>query len=179
MYKFFTEGFYKVFEEVNILKQYEEMKNKINTTEENKQITESEEVSLNEIFEDDGVTLKVDLNSIQKPSTYYYTIDEYCEALIELKNRSNVVICQGENQNKKYKRVTIIENPEKEYEEPPQQATIELGFNNMISSGSKFIGENAFRGCTNLKSINIDKTEGYIAGAPWGAPESTEVIWGV
>ena len=143
IYKFFTEGFYKVFEEVNILKQYEEMKNKINTTEEDKQITESEEVSLNDIFEDDGVTLKVDLNSIQKPSTYYYTIDEYCEASIELKDRSCVVICQGENQDKKYKRVTIRKNPERENEEPPQQATVELGFNNMISSDSKFIGENA------------------------------------
>lgn len=48
-----------------------------------------------------------------------------------------------------------------------------------IPNSVEFIGENAFRGCTNLKSINIDKTEGYIAGAPWGAPESTEVIWGV
>ncbi len=144
LYKLNTEGFYKTFEEINTLKQYQELKDtNSTTTEENKQITESEEVSLDDIFEDDGVTLKVDLNSIQKPSTYYYTIDEYCEASIELKDRSNVVIRQGENQNKKYKRVTIRENPEKEYEEPPQQATIELGFNNMISSSSKFIGENA------------------------------------
>ena len=144
LYKLNTEGFYKTFEEINTLKQYQELKDtNSTTTEENKQITESVEVSLDDIFEDDDATLKVDLNSIQKPSTYYYTVDEYCEALIELKDRSNVVICQGENQNKKYKRVTIRENPTEEYEEPSQRATIELGFNNMIASGSKFIGENA------------------------------------
>ena len=46
-----------------------------------------------------------------------------------------------------------------------------------IPNSVEFIGENAFRGCYGLKSINIDKTEGYIAGAPWGAPDNTEIIW--
>ena len=39
------------------------------------------------------------------------------------------------------------------------------------------IEENAFEGCTSLESITIDKPEGSISGAPWGAEQTTEIIW--
>lgn len=140
LYKLNIEGFYKTFEEINTLKQYQELEDTKNTTtEENKQNIESVEVSLNDIFEDDGVTLKVDIKSFERSSTYYYTVDEYCEASIDLKNGSYVITYQ----DNKYKGVMIMDTPSEPWHERPQQATVELGFNNIISAGSKFIGENA------------------------------------
>ena len=38
------------------------------------------------------------------------------------------------------------------------------------------IGDYAFDGCTSLTSITINKPEGSITGAPWGAPNAT-VNW--
>ena len=39
------------------------------------------------------------------------------------------------------------------------------------------IGNNAFYNCTALETITIDKPEGSITGAPWGAPSTTQIIW--
>lgn len=39
------------------------------------------------------------------------------------------------------------------------------------------IGENCFQGCTALETITINKAEGSITGAPWGAPLTTQVVW--
>ncbi|MBR2290569.1 MAG: leucine-rich repeat protein [Clostridia bacterium] len=39
------------------------------------------------------------------------------------------------------------------------------------------IGLNAFYNCTNLTKITIKKEEGSLSGAPWGAPDATEISW--
>jgi hypothetical protein len=36
---------------------------------------------------------------------------------------------------------------------------------------------NAFTSCSSLKSITIHKPEDSISGAPWGAPDTTNIIW--
>lgn len=35
----------------------------------------------------------------------------------------------------------------------------------------------AFEGCTNLETIYINKDENTITGSPWGAPNTTQIIW--
>lgn len=35
----------------------------------------------------------------------------------------------------------------------------------------------AFSGCTNLETIYINKEENTITGSPWGAPNTTQIIW--
>lgn len=39
------------------------------------------------------------------------------------------------------------------------------------------IVSSAFSGCTSLQTITINKPEDSIPGAPWGAPETCQVIW--
>lgn len=46
-----------------------------------------------------------------------------------------------------------------------------------IPSGVTTIATNAFFGCEALETITINKAEGSISGAPWSAPETTQVIW--
>lgn len=46
-----------------------------------------------------------------------------------------------------------------------------------IPSSVTDIGSDAFMGCTNLATITINKPEGSITGAPWGAPSTTRVVW--
>lgn len=46
-----------------------------------------------------------------------------------------------------------------------------------IPNSVKSIGENCFQGCTALETITINKPEGSITGAPWGAPSTTQVVW--
>lgn len=48
-----------------------------------------------------------------------------------------------------------------------------------ISIPSTFtaIESGTFAYCTSLETITINKPEGSITGAPWGAPETTQVIW--
>lgn len=46
-----------------------------------------------------------------------------------------------------------------------------------IPSSVTSIGNSAFTNCTALETITIDKPEGSITGAPWGAPETTQIIW--
>ena len=46
-----------------------------------------------------------------------------------------------------------------------------------IPGSVESIGENCFQGCTALETITINKTEGSITGAPWGAPSTTQVVW--
>jgi len=48
----------------------------------------------------------------------------------------------------------------------------------LIPDSVTSIGNYVFCNCTNLKSITINKPKGSIAGAPWGAPETTKIIWG-
>ena len=45
-----------------------------------------------------------------------------------------------------------------------------------IPSSIESIGENSFQGCRTLETITINKPEGSITGAPWGAPNAT-VVW--
>lgn len=46
-----------------------------------------------------------------------------------------------------------------------------------IPSSISNIPSNAFNGCARLETITINKAEGSIVGAPWGAPNTTQVIW--
>lgn len=46
-----------------------------------------------------------------------------------------------------------------------------------ISENIETIEEDAFTGCAVLETITINKPEGSISGAPWGAPETTQIIW--
>jgi len=46
-----------------------------------------------------------------------------------------------------------------------------------IPSSVTLISGNVFKDCSSLKTITINKAEGSITGAPWGAVESTEIIW--
>ena len=43
--------------------------------------------------------------------------------------------------------------------------------------GSNSLDIYAFSGCTALEKIVINKSEGSISRAPWGAPSSCEIIW--
>ena len=38
------------------------------------------------------------------------------------------------------------------------------------------IEDNAFYNCSNLETIKINKAEGDLAGAPWGAPKGDRVL---
>lgn len=46
-----------------------------------------------------------------------------------------------------------------------------------IPSSVTTIGQTVFNGCTNLQTITINQAEGSISGAPWGAPETTQIVW--
>lgn len=46
-----------------------------------------------------------------------------------------------------------------------------------LPSTFETIASNQFIVCTSLETITINKAEGSIEGAPWGAPETTQVIW--
>lgn len=46
-----------------------------------------------------------------------------------------------------------------------------------IPSSVETIGENCFTGMDALETITINKPEGSIEGAPWGASETTQIIW--
>ena len=46
-----------------------------------------------------------------------------------------------------------------------------------IPSSVTSMKSQTFAGCTSLESITIDKPEGSITGAPWGAPSTTQIIW--
>ena len=46
-----------------------------------------------------------------------------------------------------------------------------------IPSRTNYIDDITFDGCENLQTIIINKPEGSIEGAPWGAPETCQVIW--
>lgn len=40
------------------------------------------------------------------------------------------------------------------------------------------IEDNAFYNCSNLETIKINKAEGDLAGAPWGAPKGDRaLVW--
>lgn len=45
-----------------------------------------------------------------------------------------------------------------------------------ISTSVKTISSNCFDRCSNLLNININKKEGSITGAPWGAPKGMKVV---
>ena len=45
-----------------------------------------------------------------------------------------------------------------------------------IPSSVETIGENAFYNCSNLETIKINKAEGDLVGAPWGAPKGNRVL---
>ena len=89
LYKFFTEGFYKIFEEVNILKQYQELEN-----------MKSVEISWDEIFEkkNNKYILKEDLASvIGSLGSYYYKVDTYYNTIVTLSSSSSVVVINDNN----------------------------------------------------------------------------------
>ena len=39
------------------------------------------------------------------------------------------------------------------------------------------MNKSLFVSCPKLETITINKAEGSISGAPWGAPETTQIIW--
>lgn len=47
----------------------------------------------------------------------------------------------------------------------------------LIPSTMQTIPETTFTNCTVLETITINKPEGSITGAPWGAPSTTQVVW--
>ena len=46
-----------------------------------------------------------------------------------------------------------------------------------IPNNVNYIGKDAFLFCTGLETITINRAEGSIEGAPWGAPQTTQIIW--
>lgn len=46
-----------------------------------------------------------------------------------------------------------------------------------IPSTVTSIGTSAFNRCSALETITIHKEEGSITGAPWGAPQTTAIVW--
>ena len=46
-----------------------------------------------------------------------------------------------------------------------------------IPSSMASIGTDTFSGCTAIETITISKAKDTIYGAPWGAPETTQIIW--
>lgn len=46
-----------------------------------------------------------------------------------------------------------------------------------IPSSITSIPANTFNNCQNLEKITINKAEGSITGAPWGAPASCQIVW--
>lgn len=46
-----------------------------------------------------------------------------------------------------------------------------------IPSSVTTIESQAFLDCDNLEAITVHKAEGSISGAPWGAPNTTQIIW--
>ena len=46
-----------------------------------------------------------------------------------------------------------------------------------IPSTVTTIHSSVFSPCERLTTVTINKAEGSISGAPWGAPETTQVIW--
>lgn len=162
LYKLNTEGFYKTFEEINTLKQYQELKNTKNTTtKENKKITKSVEISWDKIFdkENNGYKLKVNLNPIGDPGEYYYTVDTYYNTTVTLKTGSDVVVINdndtSDNKNDDTYTRTIIsqDNDEKK---------IELKFKNHFTEGSIF-KEDAINKMKFYKTISV-KSEDLKSG---------------
>lgn len=47
----------------------------------------------------------------------------------------------------------------------------------IIPASVTVIGSNAFLNCTNLATITINKPANSISGRPWGAPNTTQIIW--
>ena len=46
-----------------------------------------------------------------------------------------------------------------------------------IPSSVTTIGSTTFTNCSHLEKITINKAEGSISGAPWGAPASCQIVW--
>ena len=152
LYKLYTEGFYKVFEEINIFKQYQEIDKII-----------VGEVSPSEIFDNNGI-LKKDLGSIQFHDTeYYYTIDNYCTTSVMLEPNSEVVVVDnntpGDIRDNTFNSVKITNKGIYD---------IELGFNNLIKANSVFtdykniISKMKFYKKRVLKPTDIEKNKLYI-----------------
>ena len=129
LYKLYTEGFNKIFEEINIIKQYKEMKKIVDTTnestEENKQEVDSVLVPPDKVFEEifnivykDGkraAVLKVDIDyNCNSNGEYYYTVDENIVTTIEPGNLSKFLYY--DNENKKYRKAS---NDVKKYDNVP------------------------------------------------------------
>lgn len=154
LYKLYTEGFYKVFEEVNILKQYQNIEQII-----------AGKVSPSEIFDDNG-KLKADLSSIQlrADTEYYYTIDNYCTTSVMLEPNSEVVVVNNNNTPGDIRDNTF--NSEKITNKG--RYDIELGFNNLIKANSVFtdykniIGKIKFYKRRVIKPADIEKNKLYI-----------------
>lgn len=155
LYKLYTEGFYKVFEEVNIFKQYQNIEQII-----------AGEISPSEIFDNSG-KLKVDLGSIQfrADTEYYYTIDNYCTTSVMLEPNSEVVVVNNNNNTPGDIRDNTF-NGEKIMNKGTYN--IELGFNNLIKANSVFtdykniIGKMKFYKRRVVKPENIEKNKLYI-----------------
>lgn len=47
----------------------------------------------------------------------------------------------------------------------------------LLPSSFTTIPSSAFADCTALEKITINKAEGSISGAPWGAPATCEIVW--
>lgn len=175
-YKLYTEGFIKIFEEINIYKQYQETDDNINTTlledniYKNNQETDdniSQIIDPSEIF-DENYILKYNLHSLNYHGEYYYTVDEYCPTNIKLKANSNVVIeiTEGDN-SKKFVRRHVrenIENPSTEISEGLYR--VELAFKGSISAGSQFdpniIKKMKFYKALNVKPKNLEVKKAFI-----------------
>lgn len=156
LYKLYTEGFYKVFEEVNILKQYQELEN-----------IKSLEISWDKIFEkkNNKYILKEDLASvIGSLGSYYYKVDTYYNTIVTLSLSSSVVVI---NDNNTYARKIIGPND--------NEQKIELKFNSFITKGSVF-NEDAINKMKFYKTISV-KPEDLENGKSFISPMSSNTIY--
>ena len=156
LYKLNIEGFYKTFEEINTLKQYQELED-----------IKSLEISWDEIFEkkNNKYILKEDLASvIGSLGSYYYKVDTYYNTIVTLSLSSSVVVI---NDNNTYARKIIGQND--------NEQKIELKFNSFIKKGSVF-NEDAINKMKFYKTISV-KPEDLENGKSFISPMSSNTIY--
>lgn len=160
---FISNGFYDIFKEINIYKQYQNLNSSIEKPD--IEINESAKITnMKEIFEDDGnkKKLKVDLCSFGFKGEYYYTIDEYTTTQIKLTSDSDIVKHEQTYERKKIGNATQGENIISE-----GIYNVELMFNNLIKRGSvfqdaKIIDKMNFYKTSTVENNNFKKSKSFI-----------------
>ena len=124
--------------------------------------------------------------NITANGTYNASSDEadgYKKVVVDVplnNNNSNMIYYSGGGGTFKFgeaiEKLTIAEG----YTQSGGASTFMYAINmKEISIPSTFTGipAESFSSCTKLEKITINKAEGSITGAPWGAPASCQIIW--